>query len=663
MNTGSEETKNESSSSPEDSNLTANQQETQNKDAETPEAAPAEAPGSTPAEAPENEDPEHKWFRTVYQGDRVPQLTWRSVIMGALIGGFMSLSNLYVGLKTGWGLGVAITACILSYAIWTSLHTLFPKIFKTQMSILENNCMQSCASSAGYSTGDTMVSAVAAYLIITGTHMSWGVLTLWTICLAALGVFMAIPMKRQMINVEQLKFPSGMAAAETLKSLHSHGAEAMKKAKSLGLAGLFGGVLAIVRDALAWLPSHIPFPGSIAGRSLSSWTINFDLSGVMIAAGALVGMRVTISMMIGATLTCAVLAPWMTSIGAIDAAALADSPYRAIVGWSTWMGASIMVASGLTMFAMEWRTMLRAFSGLAAIFGKKRAAEDPMEKIEVPAWWFLAGTTIFGIGAILILHFVFDTRWWMGLVAVVATFFLALVACRATGESDITPVGAMGKITQLTFGFIAPSNMTTNLMTAGVTSGAAAASADLLTDLKSGYVLGANPRRQFLAQFLGIFAGTLVVVPAFYLIVPDASVLGGDVWPAPSAQVWAKVAELLKDGFAALHPTAQLGMAIGCLIGILIPILEKKLPKYKNFIPSATGLGLAMVLPFYNSLSMFIGALIVYILEKKAKKTADDYVVPVASGVIAGESLVGVGIALCMAIPGLLETFGFTFGH
>nr|MCR5662446.1 OPT/YSL family transporter [bacterium] len=598
----------------------------------------------------------HKWFREVYQGDKIPQLTVRAVIMGGLIGGFMSLSNLYVGLKTGWGLGVAITACILSYAIWTTLHTVLPKIFKTQMSILENNCMQSCASSAGYSTGGTMVSAISAYLIITGTHMSWGVLTLWTIFLAALGVFMAIPMKRQMINVEQLKFPSGVAAAETLKSLHSHGKEAMKKAKSLGLAGLFGGLLALIRDGLAWIPGHIPFFGSIAGKSLASWTISFDLSGVMIAAGALVGMRVTISMLLGGLITYAWLAPWMASIGAIDATALAESPYRAIVGWSTWMGASIMVASGLTMFAMEWKTMLRAFSGLASLFGKKSAKHDPLEDIEVPVSWFLIGTFVSGLGCILVLHFVFQTKWWMGLVAIIATFFLALVACRATGESDITPIGAMGKITQLAFGFLAPSNMTTNLMTAGLTAGAAGASADLLTDLKSGYCLGANPRRQFLAQFLGIFAGTLVVVPAFYLIVPDASVLGGDAWPAPSAQVWAKVAQLLKDGFSALHPTARLGMAIGCLIGILIPILEKKLPKYKNFIPSATGLGLAMVIPFYNSLSMFIGALIVHFMEKKAKQTADDYVIPVASGIIAGESLIGVGIALYMALPGLFET-------
>lgn len=626
--------------------------------AKAADGAAASENSADAAAIPENEDPEHYWFHHVYQGPGVPQLTLRAVVMGSLIGGLMSLSNLYVGLKTGWGLGVAITACILSYSIWTTLHNLFPNIFKTQMSILENNCMQSCASSAGYSTGGTMVSAIAAYLLLTGHHMSWQVLTIWTFFLAALGVFMAVPMKRQMINVEQLKFPSGMACAETLRSLHSHGAEAMRKAKALGISGLFGGLVALIRDGLGWIPGQLPFFGSIAGRGMGTWTMSFDMSGVMIAAGALVGWRVSWSMLLGGILCYGVLAPWMTSIGAIDASQLGDNGYRAIVGWSTWTGAAIMVASGLTMFAMEWKTMARAFSGLANIFGKSKEGEaDPMEAIEVPSSWFAVGTFVAGLGCVLVLHFVFNTTWWMGLIAVIATFFLALVACRATGESDITPVGAMGKITQLTFGFLAPSNVTTNLMTAGLTAGAAGASADLLTDLKSGYVLGANPRQQFLAQLSGIFAGTLIVVPAFYLIIPDASVLGGSQWPAPSAQVWAKVAELLKDGFGALHPTARWGMLIGCIVGIIIPLLEKYLPeKCRKFIPSATGLGLAMVIPFYNSLSMFIGACIATWLEKNRKQIADDYIVPVASGIIAGESLVGVAIALKMAVPGLIQS-------
>jgi uncharacterized oligopeptide transporter (OPT) family protein len=87
------------------------------------------------------------------------QLTWRAVLMGSCLGGVLSLTNLYIGLKAGWGFGVAITASILSYAIWTSL--LKVGVARTPMTILENNCMQSTASSAGYSTGGTLISAFA----------------------------------------------------------------------------------------------------------------------------------------------------------------------------------------------------------------------------------------------------------------------------------------------------------------------------------------------------------------------------------------------------------------------------------------------------------------------------------------------------------------------
>ncbi len=596
------------------------------------------------------EEIELNWYKTVYQGDSMPQLTLRAVLMGSVLGAFMSLSNLYVGLKTGWGLGVAITACILSFAIHKTLMAVFPRWFPTEMSILENNCMQSTASSAGYSTGGTMVSAIAAYLLVTNQHIPWPVLAAWTFFLAVLGVFMAVPMKRQMINVEQLRFPSGIAAAETLRSLHSTGSDAVDKARSLGLAAAFGAFTAFFRDGgkLAFIPSSLPFPGTIKGVALAKWTMSFEMSAIMIAAGAIVGWKVAWSMLLGASINYGILAPKMVELGAIDATKIG---YRAIVAWSTWAGASLMVTSGLLSFAFQWKVIANAFKGAFKAMGKKdpNEAENPMARIEVPASWFLSGTVFAGMGCIAILYLFFGTSIWMGIFAVLMTFFLSLVACRATGESDITPIGAMGKITQLFFGVLAPSNLVTNLMTASVTAGAAGSSADLLTDLKSGYLLGANPRKQFIAQFLGIFAGVLVVVPAFYLLVPTAASLGTDQWPAPAAQVWAAVARLLSSGFGALHPTARMGLVVGGLIGIALPLLEMALPKYRKYIPSATGVGLSMVIPFFNSLSMFIGATIALVLQSKKPILSDKYLIPVASGLIAGESLMGIIVALLAA--------------
>src|ERR1700745_150728 len=188
------------------------------------------------------EEIEREWYEEVYRGrgDSMAQLTWRAVLMGACLGGVLSLTNLYIGLKAGWGFGVAITASILSYAIWTGL--LKVGIARTPMTILENNCMQSTASSAGYSTGGTLISAFDACIIINQQSMSVPLMLAWVFFIAVLGVTMAIPMKRQMINIEQLRFPSGIAAAETFRALHAQSSQGLRAAKALGLPGVLAAI-------------------------------------------------------------------------------------------------------------------------------------------------------------------------------------------------------------------------------------------------------------------------------------------------------------------------------------------------------------------------------------------------------------------------------------
>ncbi len=602
--------------------------------------------GKSPAEI------ELEWFENVYRGD-IPQLTVRAVSIGCLLGAVMSLSNLFIGLKTGWGLGIAITACILSFTIGAGLKRI--GLLGSNLSILENNCMQSTASSAGYSTGSTMVSAISALLLIQGHHLPFWTLMLWTVLLAMLGVFLAIPMKRQMVNIEQLPFPSGLAAAETLRSLYARGEGAAGKAKSLGLAGILGGLVAFMREnRFGWwpgflkLPEMLYFPGTLAGRNLASWTISFEMSAIMVAAGAIIGMRVAWSMLAGGVLNYFLIVPYIYEKGIIQ-----ELGYKNIVSWSLWGGSALMVSSGLLTFAFQWKTVLRALAGTGRMFRRAAAAPvDPrlgrMDEIEVPGSWFTFGVLFSGVGIVAVQVASFSIAWWMGVLSVLMTFFLAVVACRATGETDITPIGAMGKITQLAYGVIAPTDITANLMTAGVTAGAAASSADLLTDLKSGYLLGANPRKQFIAQFLGVFAGAAVIVPAFYLLVPTPDVLGGDRFPAPSAQVWRGVAELLANGLSSLHPSARIALAVGLVAGAVLSVLDRFAPaRLRPFVPSAMGLGLAFVIPFWNTLSIFIGAAAAFLARKTP---AAAYTIPVASGVIAGESLVGVLVALFSAL-------------
>ena len=628
---------------------------------------------SPPAQHPafDNEqDAARWWLANVYQGDDAVQLTPRAVITGMIIGGVMSISNLYVGLKTGWGLGVTITASIIAYAVFTALERVVPAWRNRPFTTLENYTMSSAASAAGYMSSAGLVSALPALYLTTGRLMLWWEIMLWLGALSFLGVFMAIPLKRQLINIDQLPFPSGIATAETLRSMHTAGGEAVIKARALFAAGIVGAVVALWRDLFAqvkWLaafafPAELPFLPTAFGRDLlAKYTIGIEGSLIMLAAGAIMGMRVAVSMLIGSVVCFGVIGPILVERG------IAEPGYRGIVSWVLWPATAMMVTSGLLSFALKWRTVLRAFSGmtgsLSGIFGGRRQHEridDELAHVEVPASWFVIGVGLSGTACVVLGHLLFGITWWMGILAVLVTFLLSIVAARATGETDITPIGAMGKITQLLYGVIAPSNITTNLMTACITSGAASHAADLLTDLKSGYLLGGNPRKQTISQLFGVVAGTLISVPAYIFVVqsnPDR--LGSAELPAPAAKVWEGVARLLAKGLDSLPAGALAAIAVGAVLGVFLTLLEEYAPKkWKPWIPSTTGLGIAGVIPAFNSIAMFAGALIAWLVAKKAPQAGETYTVPVSSGLIAGESLMGVTIILSVEILKLAGVWG-----
>jgi uncharacterized oligopeptide transporter (OPT) family protein len=180
-------------------------------------------------------------------------------------------------------------------------------------------------------------------------------------------------------------------------------------------------------------------------------------------------------------------------------------------------------------------------------------------------------------------------------------------------------------------------------MAANVTGGVGLHAADLLTTLKTGWLLGAKPRHQFYAQLFGVAMGALIVVPAFNLIIPDVTKLGGEEWPAPSCVIWAGVSKAFAGGIDNLGDEAR--MAI--FIGITLALLEKFAPKpLRPYLPSPSGLGIAMVVPGSNCIAMFIGASIAEIARRRQQ---EGLVVPIASGLIAGESLMGVVVALMIA--------------
>lgn len=595
------------------------------------------------------------WLRHYYQGDHQPQLTWRAVITGGILGMLMSVSNLYTTLKLGWSFGVAITACIISHAIWKLFAAL--RLSRSNMTLLENNCMQSTASAAGASTGGTLATAVGALLLLNGDaeRMGWVPVALWVLLVALLGVLLAVPMKRQMINVEQLTFPSGIAAAETLRSLYAAGSESVKKARAL-LVSLGTGAAVGALRGFGVIAQEIPlkwglfvvkgtrFTGGMLGMA-------FEPSLLLVAAGMLVGLRVSLSMLLGSLFNYLVLAPRVLSLNDwIDGTKHFAGEMEVLLGndgavglvrvmrWSLWLGTSLMVTSGLTSFALGWQTIARAIRQFLQRRGGAEIEADPVAHLEVPLSWMLIGGVPVALGLVLLSWLSFGIAPWLGITSVLLSLVVALVACRATGETDTTPIGAMGKLTQLVYAVLAPSHIPTNLMTAGVTAGAAGSAADLLTDLKSGYLLGANPRKQFLAQAAGVLFGVVSVVPAWYLMVPNRAAL--EAFNSPATTMWAAVATALSRGLQTIPASARLAIVVGGVIGIALPLLEAWLPpKVRRFVPSAMGLGLAFVVPFANALAFFIGAVIADVWQRSHRSSAARYLIPVASGVVAGESL------------------------
>jgi uncharacterized oligopeptide transporter (OPT) family protein len=639
-----------------------------------PPSSPVDVEKSRPLDIPPEEVAamgEAEWYARAYRGD-VPQLTVRAVVMGMVLAFFLAITNVYVSLKAGWTLGVGLTACVLSFTVWTGL--LRVGLVRTPMTILENNCMQSAASAGGYGTAVAVGTAVPAMLMMTGRNLPWWTVASWILLCAGLGVFMAVPMKRNMINHEKLRFPSGTAAATLLQSLHTEGQEALAKGRVLLVAALFGVLVPLLTtlrvrrgasllpghsNVLDWLPlRHVrqlePAGGShgLVDRftTASDWGMFLDHGVALVAAGAIVGLRTTSGMIAGACVVAYGLGPaalgdvWTNAAG--DVVTAAARPASAWKDIGLWYGAPTLVAFGLVTFALQFRTVTRAFAGMASERGGESAGEA-----ELPFRWFVVGTTVLGAAVVAIAQAAFGVPVYYGGLAVFLAFLLALVAGRATGETNLTPGGPMGKIMQLTFGALMPQSFTANLMTASVTAGTALSSSDALTSLKAGYLLGAHPRRQLVAQLLGILSGTAATCLAYYALVPDASVLTGTpdhpaAFPAPGAQQWRLVAELFRLGVANLHPLARHGIAVGLGAGTVLAVAEWALPERRQWLPSATGLGLGLVLPFYASLSFFVGALAAAAFRALSPRQADRFTVPVYSGLVAGESIVGVLVAI-----------------
>jgi Predicted membrane protein len=606
------------------------------------------------------EEKDEWWLKNVYKGD-MPQLTIRSALTGMILGGILSLTNLYIGIKTGWTLGVGISSVILSFAFFKLMDKMR---LGSHMSILENNAMQSIATSAGYMTAPLMAS-IPAYMMVTGQVIPMYQTFWWIIVLAILGVLFAFPLKKRFINDEQMPFPEGYAAGVVLDSLHDDdGKQGVFKAKLLMAGAGLSALIEFLR-AEAVLTSlklqALTLPGNwddfiykfatpkIMNSSFKDLTIQWDTSIVMLGTGGLMSMKTAMSMLIGGFINYFICAPMLIDMGIIP-----EAKFKLITMWSLWGGAAIMTTASLFSFFSKPQMLIQAFTkGL-----KKEKKSDLLEKIELPLWISFVGVPLVGAVVVYLGHTWFGIHYWLGLIAIPLVFIFTLIAVTSTGLTAITPGGALGKLTQITYGVLAPGNVTTNLMTAGITSEVSLNASNLLMDIKPAYMLGGKPRHQAVGHILGIFAGAAIAVPVFYAIFHgDISQFTSDALPLPSASIWKGVSEALTKGLSNLHISAQMAALVGAILGIVIEIINKKTKG--RFPLSGVGLGLGFVLRFADTWSMALGTLLFWIARTKFKDPKSfgfrafvENQETLAAGIIAGGSIIGIILILAETAVG-----------
>jgi putative OPT family oligopeptide transporter len=604
-------------------------------------------------------DEKDRWWRErVYRGD-LPQLTLRAAITGMALGGILSLTNLYVGIRTGWTLGVGITSVIVSYAAFKVLAAVG---LGREMTILENNAMQSIATSAGYMTAP-LVSSLAAYMLVTGRVVPAMHTAIWIVLLALLGVLFAFPLKKRFINDEQCPFPEGYAAGVVMDSLHTeHGREGIFKAKVLAVGGALAALIEVLRSERVMNAVRAPWlklpdywddllykfvTPRLFGTPLRDLTVRLDTSIVMMGTGGLMGLRTAGSLWLGACINYLILAPPLIRSGII-----AHATFKAITTWSLWGGAALMTTASLWAFLGRPRLIARSFAGM---FKRRRGGDaggDVLADIELPMRVFVVGIPVLGTALVVAGHYLFGIHVAIGLLAIPLVFVFTLIAVNSTALTSITPGGAIGKLTQLTFSAIARGNTAINVMTAGITSDTSLSASNLLMDIKPGYMLGAKPRQQAIGHVLGIFAGAAVAVPFFYaLFHRDIGLFTSNTMPMPGAQLWRSVAEVLTRGFGSLHVTARVAMAIGAALGLAIEIAGQT--SRGRFPLSGVAFGLGFVLRYSDALMMMLGALVFWLVERtsrRAESTAHRIFVDnretLCAGVIAGGSIAGIVLLL-----------------
>ena len=603
----------------------------------------------------EREMNEKNEFKPYIPADRVmPELTVTSIVMGMLLAVIFGAANAYLGLRVGMTVSASIPAAVISMGVI--------RVIMKRNSILESNMVQTIGS-AGESLAAGAIFTMPALFLWAEEGLcdmpSLVEITLIALCGGVLGVLFMVPLRNALIvkEHETLLYPEGTACADVLLAGEEGGANASTVFSGMGLAAVFKFVV----DGLKVLPSDVAF----AFKSFKG-EIGMEVYPALLGVGYIVGPQIASYMFVGSVIGWMVIIPLICLFGpdtwlypADVGTTIADlyAAGGAAKIWSTYVkyigagaiatGGIISLIKSLPLIITTFRDSIKSMKGGKNTNTARTAQDLPMQMI------------LFGIVAMILIIWVvpaIPVTLLGAVIIVVFGFFFATVSSRMVGlvGSSNNPVSGMAIATLLiaTMSIKASGKTGIDGMTAAIAIGSvicivAAIAGDTSQDLKTGYLLGATPKKQQMGEIIGVIVSGLAIGGVLYLL-NAAWGYGGAEVPAPQATLMKMIVEGIMGGNLPWNL-----VFIGVFLAIALEILRVPV------MPFAIGL----YLPIYLNASIMIGGVVRMFMDRrknvdeetKTKQTTDGTLY--CAGMIAGEGLVGILLAI-FAVFGINVSIG-----
>lgn len=590
-----------------------------------------------------------KEFKPYIPANKIlPEITPVSLILGILLAVLFGGANAYLGLRVGMTVSASIPAAVISMGIIRGIMR--------RDSILENNIVQTIGS-AGESLAAGAIFTMPALFLWAAeggiANPSLAEISLIALCGGVLGVLFMVPLRSALIVQEHgtLPYPEGTACAEVLLAGEQGGAKAGTVFAGLGIAALYK----FITDGLKLFPSEVDY--SLKGYKGSG--IGMDVLPALAGVGYICGPKVSSYLLAGGTVGWFMIMPLIALFGGDMILYPGTKAISEMGTWDLWgsyikyIGAGAVAAGGIISLIKSLPLIIRTFRDAVKGFGKN-VATDRTSK-DLPMIF-----VILGIGVVAIVMWlvpVIPVNLFGAIIIIVFGFFFATVSSRMVGlvGSSNNPVSGMAIATLLiasmllkATGYIGMDGMVAAITIGSIICIIAAIAGDTSQDLKTGYIVGSTPMKQQIGELIGAIVSALAIGGVLYLL-NAAWGFGSPELPAPQANLMKMVVEGVMGGNLP-WTLVFVGVAIAIVVEILrIPVL-----------PFAVGL----YLPIHLSTPIMVGGLIRLYFEKKkmGSETQRSHVVEngvlYSSGLIAGEGLVGILLAVFAIIPFKGDTFG-----